>query len=91
MKIPTKNQISDALNAYLDLDIKWFLLEKTDLEKVVDLFDDPVELVRKLARGEAEEKIKDRSRDIVDKVEDALKQIPRPFGIMGWLLEKREK
>jgi len=85
----TKHQISEALNEYLDTNIKWFLLDKSDLEKVVELFDDPVELMRKIARAEAEEKIKGKSEDIVSTVEGAVKSIPRPFGVIDWLTKKR--
>jgi hypothetical protein len=89
--MPNKKQISDALNDYLDTEIDWSQLRKADLEKLVELLDDPVELVRKMARAEVDGKIKDKSRDIVDRVEEAIKQIPRPLGIIDWLLEKREK
>lgn len=87
----TKEQISETINSYLDTDIDWSKLSKEDLDKVVTLLDDPVELVRKIARTEAEGKIKDRGKDMVDRVEEAIKQIPRPFGLIDALLEKREK
>lgn len=87
----TKEQISEAINSYLETDIDWSKLSKEDLDKVVTLLDDPVELIRKIARTEAEGKIKDRGKDVVDRAEEAIKQIPRPFGIIDFLLEKREK
>lgn len=81
----TKTEMSAALNDYLGVDIAWERLPKEDLERIIVLFDDPVELIRRIARQEAEDKLKDRSRDIVVRAEGLLAGVPRPFGLLDKL------
>lgn len=86
----TKGAMSKALNDYLGVDIDWTPLSKKDLETLMELFDDPKELVRRIVKAEAETKIKGKSKEIVERAEELLKDVPRPFGIVDRLLERRK-
>jgi len=67
------------------------MLKREDLETVLDIFDNPKELIRRLMKEEAADRLKARSKDLVDLVEEGLGGIPRPFGVLDKILEKKEK
>ena len=83
----TKKDISEALNDYLGVEISWENLKRSDLDSLVTLFNDPIEVSKRLLKREAEDKLKTRSAEIIDKAEKVLESLPRPFGILDRLIE----
>jgi len=91
--MPTKKALSDALNDFLGLEerIAFEDLTRRDLERLIDIFDDPKELIRKLMKEEAADRLKARSKDLVEIGEGVLRGLPRPFGILDKFLEREGK
>lgn len=89
----SKKALSDALNDFLGLKerIEFEDLTKEDLERLIDIFDNPKELVRRLMKEEAADRLKARSKDLVEIGEGVLRGFPRPFGILDKILEKERK
>ncbi|MBW2675817.1 MAG: hypothetical protein JRD89_20820 [Deltaproteobacteria bacterium] len=93
----SKKALSDALNDFLGLDerIAFENLTRRDLERLIDIFDNPKELIRRLVKEEAADRIKARSKDLVDLVEEGLREglrdVPRPFGILDKILRGERK
>ena len=91
----TKKQISDTLNAYLGLEddrlIKFEKLDRKDLERLVELFDDPAALIKTIARSEAEDRLKERGKTILKRAEKAIDDLPRPFGLLDGVFGKKER
>lgn len=89
----SKKALSDALNDFLGLEkrIKFEDLTRQDLERLIDLFDDPKDLIRRLMREEATDRLKARSKDLIDIGEEVLRSVPRPFGILDRFLKKERE